>query len=44
MIDWQISTKPNEAGESEITGEIKYKDPDQNVIEEKKNFSISIKL
>jgi hypothetical protein len=43
-INWQISAKPNEAGESEIMAELKYKDPDQKIIEEKKNFSISIKL
>ena len=43
-INWQISAKPNEAGEFEIIGELKYKDPDQNIIEEKKKFSISIKL
>lgn len=43
-IDWQISAKPNKAGDFEIKGDIKYKDPDQKILEEKESFAISIKL
>jgi tetratricopeptide (TPR) repeat protein len=43
-IEWQISAKPKKAEEAEIIAELKYTDPDQNTIEEKKAFTISIKL
>jgi len=43
-IEWQISAKPNKAEEAEINAELNYTDPDQNTIEEKKTFTISIKL
>ncbi len=44
MIEWQISARSMEAGESNIVGEMRYKDPDQNMLEEKKEFPLSIKL
>ncbi len=43
-MSWEISLKPIEAGDYNIKMEIKFKDPDQNQIEETKNFPFSIKL
>jgi len=43
-INWKISAKPIKAGEFEIIGDIKYTDPDQNILKEKKTFPISIKM
>jgi hypothetical protein len=43
-INWKISAKPIEAGEFKIIGEIKYNDPDQNDLEERKVFPLSIKM
>jgi hypothetical protein len=43
-INWKISAKPIEAGEFEIIGDIKYTDPDQNILKERKTFPISIKM
>lgn len=43
-MKWEISLKPLEAGDYNIKIEIKFKDPDQNAIEDTKEFPISIKL
>ena len=43
-INWKISAKPIEAGDFEIVGDIKYTDPDQNILKERKTFPISIKM
>ena len=43
-ITWEISLKPIEAGDYIIKIDIKFKDPDQNLIEETKTFPFSIKL
>ncbi len=43
-INWKISAKPIEAGDFEIIGDIKYSDPDQNILKERKIFPISIKM
>ena len=43
-INWKINAKPIEAGEYEIIGEIKYNDPDQNILKDKHSFPISIKM
>jgi len=43
-IRWEINAKPLEAGDFEIEIHLKFKDPDQNIIEEKKNFPLAIKL
>ena len=43
-MKWEISLKPLEAGDYIIKVEIKFKDPDQNVIEDTKDFPFSIKL
>lgn len=43
-IMWEINLKPIEAGDYIIKINIKFKDPDQNLIEEIKEFPFSIKL
>ncbi len=43
-MTWEIALKPIEAGDYNIKMDIKYKDPDQNQIEETKNFPFPIKL
>ena len=43
-MTWEIQLKPIEPGEFTIQINMKFKDPDENIIEETKNFSLSIKL
>ncbi|MFW9948119.1 MAG: hypothetical protein ACFFDX_14945, partial [Candidatus Odinarchaeota archaeon] len=43
-IRWEVNLKPLEAGDYIFKLFIKFKDPDQNLIEETKEFPISIKL
>jgi tetratricopeptide (TPR) repeat protein len=43
-ITWEITLKPIEMGDYTINMDLKFKDPDQNLIEEKKSFPFSIKL
>ncbi|MFX0034729.1 MAG: hypothetical protein ACFE9I_03695 [Candidatus Hermodarchaeota archaeon] len=43
-IKWEINLKPIEAEDYSIKIEARFKDPDQNLIEEIKEFPISIKL
>lgn len=43
-ITWELNLKPLEAGDYTIKMDIKFKDPDQNEIEELKTFPFSIKL
>jgi hypothetical protein len=43
-ITWEITLKPIEMGDYTINMDLKFKDPDQNLIEEKKIFPFSIKL
>ena len=43
-ITWELNLKPLEAGDYTIKMDIKFKDPDQNLIEESKTFPFSIKL
>ncbi len=43
-IRWEVNLKPLEAGDYVVKLLIKFKDPDQNLIEEVKEFPISIKL
>ncbi|MFX1269771.1 MAG: hypothetical protein ACFFAK_17565 [Promethearchaeota archaeon] len=43
-IRWEVNLKPLEAGDYVVKLLIKFKDPDQNLIEETKEFPISIKL
>jgi len=43
-IRWEVNLKPLEAGDYIVKLIIKFKDPDQNLIEETKEFPISIKL
>ena len=43
-IKWELQIKPIEAGEYSFKVEIKFKDPDQNEIEETYEFPVSIKL
>jgi hypothetical protein len=43
-INWELSLKPTEAGDYIIKMEIKFKDPDQNLIEETKSFPFAIKM
>lgn len=43
-MTWEISLKPLEAGDYEITMAIRFKDPDQNEIEDTNTFPFSIKL
>jgi len=43
-ITWELSLKPLVAGDHKIVVEIKFKDPDQNQIEDIKTFPFSIKL
>jgi hypothetical protein len=43
-IAWELSLRPSEAGDYNIKMDLKFKDPDQNQIEETKNFPFSIKL
>ena len=43
-IKWEINLKPLEAGDYVIKIFIKFMDPDQNKIEEIKEFPFSIKL
>jgi len=43
-IKWEINLKPIEAGDYNIRILVKFKDPDQNVIEDIKEFPLSIKL
>jgi tetratricopeptide (TPR) repeat protein len=43
-IKWEINLKPIEAGDYNIRILVKFKDPDQNPIEEIKEFPLSIKL
>ena len=43
-ITWEINLNPLEAGDYIIKMDISFKDPDQNLIEEKKTFPFSIKL
>ena len=43
-ITWEIALKPSEAGDYIIKMDIKFKDPDQNLIEETKTFPFAIKM
>jgi len=43
-ITWELNLKPLEVGDYEIKMDIKYKDPDQNLIEDEKKFPFAIKL
>lgn len=43
-IKWEINLKPTEAGDYTIKIISKFNDPDQNVIEETREFPLSIKL
>ncbi|MFX1354175.1 MAG: hypothetical protein ACFFGP_09465 [Promethearchaeota archaeon] len=43
-IKWEINLKPLEAGDYKIRILVKFKDPDQNLIEDIKEFPLSIKL
>jgi hypothetical protein len=43
-LRWEINLKPSEAGDYIIKFKVKFTDPDQNVIEEIKEFPFSIKL
>ena len=43
-IKWEINARPLEAGDYEIEIYLKFKDPDDNSMEEKKLFPIAIKL
>ncbi|MHA1294461.1 MAG: hypothetical protein ACTSQJ_17605 [Promethearchaeota archaeon] len=43
-IKWEINVKPVEAGDYDININLKFKDPDQNIIEDVKSFPFSIKL
>ncbi len=43
-ITWEISLKPIETGDYTIKMNIKFKDPDQNLIEETKSFPFAIKM
>ncbi|MHA2391180.1 MAG: hypothetical protein ACXAEX_04360 [Promethearchaeota archaeon] len=43
-IKWEINLKPSEAGDYNIKIHNKFNDPDQNLIEETKEFPLSIKL
>lgn len=43
-LKWEINLKPIEAGDYIIKVLVKFKDPDQNLIEEVKEFPLSIKL
>jgi len=43
-INWEVSLKPTEIGDFEIKMDVKFKDPDQNLIEYTKSFPFSIKL
>ena len=43
-MKWEINLKPLEAGDYEIKFNIKFKDADQNEIDEVKTFPLSIKL
>ncbi|MFX0179110.1 MAG: hypothetical protein ACFE78_02920 [Candidatus Hodarchaeota archaeon] len=43
-IRWEVNLKPLEAGDYVFKLYIKFMDPDQNIIEETKEFPISIKL
>lgn len=43
-MNWEISLKPTEVGDFVIKTHAKFKDPDQNEIEDNKNFEFSIKL
>ena len=43
-ITWELSLRPSEVGDYNIKMDLKFKDPDQNQIEDIKNFPFSIKL
>ncbi|MEJ2295802.1 MAG: hypothetical protein P8Y23_13685 [Candidatus Lokiarchaeota archaeon] len=43
-LNWDLNIKPMEAGEYNIKVKVNFKDPDQNEIEELKEFPFSIKL
>ena len=43
-ITWEIALKPSEAGDYIIKMDIKFKDPNQNIIEETKTFPFAIKM
>ncbi|MFX1311177.1 MAG: hypothetical protein ACFFHD_01010 [Promethearchaeota archaeon] len=43
-IKWEINVKPIEAGDYIIKVNTKFNDPDQNIIEDNKEFPLSIKL
>lgn len=43
-IKWEINLKPIEAGDYNFRVNSKFNDPDQNIIEETKEFSLAIKL
>jgi tetratricopeptide (TPR) repeat protein len=43
-ITWEISLKPTEPGDYIINMDIKFKDPDQNLIEDTKSFPFAIKM
>ena len=43
-MKWELNLKPIEAGDYEIKFDVKFKDSDQNEIEEVKTFPLSIKL
>jgi hypothetical protein len=43
-LTWEINLKPLEAGDYIIKMNIRFMDPDQNLIEETKEFPFSIKL
>ena len=43
-INWELNLKPTEPGDYIIKMEIKFKDPDQNIIDEAKEFPFAIKM
>ena len=43
-IKWEINIKPIEAGDYTIKIFSKFNDPDQNIIEESKEFPLDIKM
>jgi hypothetical protein len=43
-LKWELNIKPIEAGDYIVKVMVNFKDPDQNVIEDVKEFPFSIKL
>lgn len=43
-INWELNLKPTEPGDYKINMDIKFKDPDQNLIEEAREFPFAIKM